>query len=381
MEAEIKRLAPRALRIRPPKPVRVDTQTLVYPFDESFARFLVSYPRTPSRVLWDVFEIEAERLEPLFEEIREFVRSERPRWLADGVKISIPAPEQCDFPASGLQIRGTIKNAIVEGARAHGMEVEVDAESPDLELIVRGRKRPLVLSIDLAGGSMHARGYRLEEGEAPLKENVAAQMLMLARWDVRTEMLIDPLAGAGTIPIEAALMARGAPLWAAPKKPAIDRIPPFAGRGSAQGDLFADAQPVIVANEIHTPLIEAMRRNAARAGAADQVLSLHGDLRDLTRERIVREVERKGWEPLERGLLIANPPYGERLKKTRGGEPDLAALYAALFDLYRTLGKGWRAAFIVANDEFERSFQMKPAMKKPIWNGSIRAFALVYGPS
>jgi 23S rRNA G2445 N2-methylase RlmL len=78
-------------------------------------------------------------------------------------------------------------------------------------------------------------------------------------------------------------------------------------------------------------------------------------------------------ESLEfRGLLIANPPYGERMQLP-------PRLYGDLFQLYRSLGSGWRAAFIVANEDFEAAFRAKPSMKKPIWNGPIRAWALVYG--
>src|SRR5688572_33055639 len=118
MEAEIKRLAPRALPgFRPPKPERVDTQTLLYPFDPAFARFLVTYLRTPSRVLWDVGALDAERLEPLYAEVRALIEEERPAWLGAGTRISVAVPDGTDLPASGLQIRGTIKNAIIDGAQ------------------------------------------------------------------------------------------------------------------------------------------------------------------------------------------------------------------------------------------------------------------------
>jgi 23S rRNA G2445 N2-methylase RlmL len=349
MEAEVKRLAPRAIAQRAPKPDRVDTQTLLYPYSPELADFAVDYLRTPSRVMRDLFAAHSARLEPLYDELRAWIGSGRPAFL-DGVRtISVRVVEPIDFPASGLQLRGTIKNAIIDGARGHGIDVDLDPERADLTITVRGKTKPLILGIDLAGGSMHERGYRVEQGEAPLKETLAAQMLILSRWDTRTELLVDPLAGAGTIPIEAALMALGAPHERARNKP----------------DLFGDARPEIIANEIHTPLADAMKRNAERAGVAKFVQIRHGDLRDLSIEA-------------NRGLLIANPPYGKRLEKGRGGERDVLDVYADLAALHRRLGKDFRAAYIVANDEFEQIYGGKPSMKKPMWNGPIRAWFLTY---
>jgi 23S rRNA G2445 N2-methylase RlmL len=386
MEAEVKRLAPRALgSIRLPKPIRVDTQTLLYPFDPRFASFAVNYLRTATRVLWDLLEISSERLEPLYDEVKAWIEGARPAWLAAGkTRISVRVPDACEFPASGPQIRGTIKNAIIDGARAHGLEVALDPDDPDVELIVRGRVRPLVLSIDLAGRSMHERGYRREDGEAPLKETVAAQLLILARFDPRKDVLIDPMAGGGTIPIEAALMGIGAPIWTPPRRPLADRIALLGGVLDPGRDLFADAKPVIVANEIHTPAVEAMRRNIGRAGVRDRVLVRHGDFRSLDRRalaKLLAEERLAKWpEGVDgaTGLVLANPPYGQRLERGRGTGAELEKVYEDLAAFCRGLGHGWRAAFIIANDTFEPIFERKPAIKKPIWNGSIRAWFLLY---
>jgi 23S rRNA G2445 N2-methylase RlmL len=347
MEAEIKRLTVRALGRRAQDPERVDTQTLLYPYEEDFAKFAAAYLRTPSRVMRDLFEAHSARLEPLYDELRSWIGKEPPKWLEGVRSISVRVVDPVDFPSSSLQLRGTVKNAIIDGAKAHGIEIELDPERPDLEITIRGKQRPLIMGIDLYGGSMHERGYRLEEGEAPLKETLAAQMLILARWDPRSEALIDPLAGAGTIPIEASLMALGAPLRA----------------GQGHKHLFADSKPNILANEIHTPLVDALKRNARRAGTEQLVRVRHGDL---------REIEANS----ERGLLIANPPYGKRLEKGRGGEREVLDLYADLSALQDKLG--YRAAYIVANDDFEDVYNKKVTMKKPMWNGPLRAFFLMY---
>lgn len=394
MEAELKRVARRALPgFKLAEPERIDTQTLVYPFDPALAAVAVSYLRTPSRVLWDLVETSAARLEPLYEEVRAFVAAERPPWLDDGTSISVYVPDATDFPASALQLRGTIKNAIIDGARDHGLEVRLDPDDPDVPIIARAvRGTPgFVLGIDLAGAGMHARGYRLEEGEAPLKETLAAQILMLARWDSRTEVLLDPLAGGATIPLEAAQMAVAAPLWVPPRTPAIARVPSLGvvvrevTSRPRRGELFPDARAVIIANEIHTPLVAAARRNIERAGAQDLVAQLHGDLRALDVERLAKlagEGRPSRWPEApdwSKGLIVANPPYGKRLERGRGGEDDVAEIYEALRALWVRL-PGWRAAFIVAHEAFEDIFGVRPVMKKPMWNGPIRAWLLVYGP-
>jgi 23S rRNA G2445 N2-methylase RlmL len=127
-----------------------------------------------------------------------------------------------------------------------------------------------------------------------------------------------------------------------------------------------------------------MRRNIHRAGAEERVFVHHGDFRDLDRARLEKVLSKQrllSWPEsidVSRGLVIANPPYGERLKSARGRTQDLDVVYTELRDFCRGLGRGWRAAFIVANDAFEGIFGQKPLMKKPIWNGSIRAWFLLY---
>src|SRR5262249_42496620 len=101
MEAEVKRLAPRAIAHRPPKPIRVDTQTLLYPYSPELAELAVDYLRTPSRVMRDLFSADAERLEPLYAELRSWIETERPTWLERVCTLSVRVVEPIDFPASG----------------------------------------------------------------------------------------------------------------------------------------------------------------------------------------------------------------------------------------------------------------------------------------
>lgn len=377
MEAEVKRLARRGLTDwADPRPKRVDTQTLVYPFTPDLAWLAVNYLRTPSRVLWDVFATDAARLDPLYEDVCDWAQSELLEWLPDDAGISVRAKQVRDFPASASQIQGTVKNAVVDGRRVRGQHVQLETENPDVLLSVRGDEGGLTISVDLGGRSLHERGYRLNRTQAPLRENLAAQILMLARWDARRETLIDPMCGSGTFPIEAASMARAAPLWVGGRKSAAASMPLYSGRETPV--LFDDTRPTIIANDLHTPAIDATRENAVRAGMQDHLLMLHGHFEDLTIERMTRAARKDPpphWpdEPsFEQGLIVCNPPYGERL------ETDLEELYFGLRDWAEGFGSGWRAAFLVADRDMIDIFGRPPRLEKPMHNGPIRSRLLVF---
>src|SRR5262249_1691373 len=119
-----------------------------------------------------------------------------------------------DFEASPLQLRGVVKNAIIEALASRSVSAELEADSPEIVFVVRRsgipEERRTSVGIDIGGGARHRRGARVAMGPAPLRETMAAQLIMLSRWDARTEPLVDPMAGGGTIPIEAAGLAAGA---------------------------------------------------------------------------------------------------------------------------------------------------------------------------
>jgi 23S rRNA (guanine2445-N2)-methyltransferase len=370
MAGELARLAARALKRRPPEPRKHGPGSLVYPFDAELADLAVRYHRTSTRVLWDLYQSRAPRLEPLYDELRADGAADQRPWWWDGATVSIRARNLGGFAAGAMQVVGAVKNAVVDAAAARGARLRVEPERPDLPLVLRMADDELTLSIDLGGGSQSQRGWRREAGEAPLREHLAAVLLMLARWDARTDVLVDPMCGAGTIPIEASLMARAEPLL--PRMDAaLARLPAFAGVTGPRGPLFADAEPAIVGNELDVHLAAGARRNAAAAGAAQRVDLVAGDFRDLARSRIVELAAARGRSAAS-GVILANPPYGERLDPG-----DLERLYRDLGAWCRGFA-GWRAAFLVANPAFEAAFGRRPRVKKPLANGPVRGYFLLY---
>jgi 23S rRNA G2445 N2-methylase RlmL len=218
----------------------------------------------------------------------------------------------------------------------------------------------LVVSIDLGGGSLSQRGWRREHGEAPLREHLAAVLLMLARFDPRRDALVDPMCGAGTIPIEAVHLARATPR----------RVPALAALGIDRpaAALFADATPLVIGCDVDLEALAAARDNARAAGIAADITWQRGDVAVLE-PRTIEAIARERSHEAKSGLILANPPYGERLE---GDE----ALYR---DLARTCRRfhGWRAAFLAGTPAFEPVMTEvlgRPRIKKPLANANLRAY-------
>lgn len=371
MAGELSRLVRRAFDdVRLTDPRKADVGALVYPFDPRVARLAALYHRTSARVLWDVIETHAPRLSPLFDDVVQLAESRITRWLWPDAHISVYAHNVQGFAAGERQIVGTVKNALIEAASRKGFEVSVDADNPDVVFSVRGDEHALRVSIDLAGRPMNQRGYRRDRGLAPLREDLAAVLLMLARYDARQDLLIDPMAGSGTIAIEAACMAKALPVFVPPRRPLVTGMPEFKDLAPAGGQgLFADTNPIIIASDVNPGLAPVMREGAEAAGVAGSVRVVTSDFRDLS-AREVRTLS--GADMLERGLIISNPPYGERMRQDE------------LCDLYADLGRFWagfpgfRAAFIVANPDFEAAFGGRPRIKKPLSNGPLRGHFYLY---
>lgn len=372
MAAELIRVARRAVGKRPPDPRKEGLGQLVYPFDRDLAWAAVTYLRTPTRVLWDVYRSRANRLEPLYDELVADIRGDaRPLWR-DGDGISVEARRVDDFAAGERQIVGTVKNALVDTLARRGIRLHVDPDRPATRWVARQDERgDLVVSIDLGGGSLSRRGWRREAGEAPLREHLAAVLLMLCRFDPRSDVLVDPMCGSGTIPIEAVHMARATPR----STPTLDALGIRAPDGARAAPLYPDADPLVIGCDVDLDVLAAARDNARSARCTEAITWQRADVATLTPDLVDDIARERGREPPRAGLLLANPPYGERLD-----EQDLEAIYAALA---RTCQRfvGWRAGFLVANPLLERVFLRaigRPAIKKPLANANLRAYFYLY---
>lgn len=367
MTAELIRVAQRALGRRPPDPRKEGLGQLVYPFDRDLAWAAVTYLRTPTRVLWDLYRSRAQRLEPLYDELVADLRADtRTRWR-DRDGISVEARHVEDFAAGERQIVGTVKNAVIDAAARAGARLHVDPNRPATRWVARmDAAGELVISIDLGGGSLSQRGWRREAGPAPLREHLAAVLLMLARFDPRSDALVDPMCGAGTIPIEAVHAARATPRITFALTPL--------GLARPAQPLYPDAAPLVIGCDHDITALAAARDNARAAGCADAITWQHADVARLSPETIA-DIARERGKPLTGGVLLTNPPYGERLD-----DADLRLVYGALADTCARF-RGWRAAFLVGNPLLEETFMRvlgRPRIKKPLANANLRAYFYLY---
>ena len=232
------------------------------------------------------------------------------------------------------------------------------------EFVVRLYHDECTVSADASGELLHRRGYRLAGAKAPLRETLAAAMLAGAGWDA-TAPLLDPMCGSGTIPIEAALLARGIP-------PGLDRSFAFqawpgfdAGvwhrvSAAARERVLPRAGVAILGSDRDAGAIEAARANAERAGVAADV---------EWRRAAISAID----PPPGAGWMITNPPYGVRV----GDRRRLRDLFAQLGNVARRRLVGWRVAFLSAHLELERQVGLPLETRFSTGNGGIRVRLVV----
>src|SRR5690349_4994281 len=165
MEAEFKRLVMRSsFDIRVEKPRREGEATLLYPFEAHAAWVAACYHRTSSRITWDLCSSDEVRLEPLFADLVPIL-SVDDRLPAENLRFSVEVGSVSDFEASPLQLRGVVKNALVEALASRGVASDVDGDAPDVVFVARragtSDARRTVVGIDVGGGARHRRGARV----------------------------------------------------------------------------------------------------------------------------------------------------------------------------------------------------------------------------
>ncbi|STX30146.1 N6-adenine-specific DNA methylase [Legionella beliardensis] len=274
-----------------------------------------------------------------------------------------------EFHGSSTHIRNSmygaqvIKDAIVDHFRKlSGQRPSVDKDKPQIRLHAHLKNDILTVSFDLTGYSLHQRGYRLQAGEAPLKETLAAALLIRANWPQLAEKgyaFHDPFCGSGTLVIEAAMMAAHiAPgllrqdqslihwvkhqptLWEKLRAHALTQVKP--------------TKVKLKGTDTNVKLIANARANAERAGVLPLVTFTHQALKDCHAES-------------EQGLLICNPPYGERLADAT----QLIPLYQQLGTTAHKAFQGWQVAFLTSNPMLAKAVGLRATKQYTFFNGPL----------
>lgn len=251
-------------------------------------------------------------------------------------------------------VKKAIVNKIVDQYHRRGFLPESGNEYP---LDVHIYKNVARLSLDTTGASLFKRGYRVEHGGAPLKENFAAGLLRLTPYN-GTHPLIDPMTGSGTLAIEAALIAKNiAPgTW---RKFAFDGFDWFDVNlhKEALAKAKTEVKPLeapIWASDIDQSVLEIAKLNAHNAGVLQDIRFKQVAAKDFTTD-------------LENGIIIANPPYGKRLKDRESAEE----LYKQMGEVLRPLDS-FSQYYLTADPNFEKCFGAKATKKRKLFNGNLR---------
>jgi 23S rRNA (guanine2445-N2)-methyltransferase / 23S rRNA (guanine2069-N7)-methyltransferase len=261
-----------------------------------------------------------------------------------------------------------IKDAIVDQFRDRtGRRPSVDVARPGLRLNLHIQGSRAILAVDLAGDSLHRRGYRTAGVEAPMKETLAAAVVHLSGWSPAFSpdgILLDPMCGSGTILIEAAMMygdtapglqrkTFGFMFWPRHDARLWERLVSEAVVREEEG--LARPWPKIIGRDADPQAVAAARKNVREAGLEDRIEISHGQLADISR-------------PAENGMVIVNPPYGERLSDRE----EVKFLYRCLGQTFRKELHGWQVGFFASNPDFASIPGIPWAKTYKLFNGPIK---------
>ena len=323
------------------------------------------WSRVASRILLPLKSFQAATAEELYAGVRAIAWS---RHIPGGGTLAV------DFTSTRSQIRHTrfgaqkVKDAVVDQLRElSGARPSVDRARPDVRINAHVDRDVATISVDLSGDSLHRRGYRRQSGPAPLKENVAAAMLLHAGWPEMAKAgkpLLDPMCGSATLLIEAALMAAdvapglcrdyfGLQGWCGHDAPLWERLLDEARQRRHDG---IPRLPDIAGFDIDRGAIARSGDNLLRAGLSEQIAVHHQSIADL----------HSPW-PQQTGLLVCNPPYGERLGAVHG----LTELYATTGEVLRDRFSGWRAMLLVGNATLGSRLGLHPRRHLKLDNGPL----------
>jgi len=342
------------------------------------------WSRVANRVFLELARFEAEDAEGFYAAVR------RIDWTAH---LGPDATLACDFSGHHPAITHThfgalkLKDAIVDSVRdARAWRPSVELDRPGVRVHAHANGSQIVLSLDLSGESLHRRGYRGAAGEAPLKENVAAGVLLRAGWpDMAAGQgaeLLDPMCGSGTFAIEAAFIA-------ADRAPGLDReYFGFVGWAGHDADvwsrLVSEAQErardgmaaaigrglegMIRGHDRDPGAIRNARANAERAGVQSLVrfdVRALADAAPVSRDAAVESAEHPA--NTAASLVCTNPPYGVRLEDRETAR----AVHRELGVVLRERFQGWNAAVLTGSPEFGLELGIRAHRTHTVWNGAI----------
>jgi putative N6-adenine-specific DNA methylase len=323
--------------------------------------------RTAVRVLQPMLEAHVESPDELYAAVQTLDWSQ---YLTPEHTLAVDCNVRDSHITHSLYAARRVKDAICDQFVARcGRRPSVDTERPMLGLNLHIYRDDAVLSFDSSGDSLHKRGYRPILMRAPLNEALAAGLLMATGWNGNVPLL-DPMCGSGSLPIEGAWIALRRPPGLTRKHFGFMGWMDFdiqtwtAIRDEARAGVLKQLPAFIGGSDVRPDAIEHARSNARAAGIGHLLTFERRDLRDFQ-------------PPEHPGVLICNPPYGERI----GDERELRPLYRRMGEIFAERCRGWACHVFTSNDAPWREIRLKPAKVTPFWNGKIACRLLRYEPA
>jgi putative N6-adenine-specific DNA methylase len=311
------------------------------------------WSRIASRVLWRIGEFSYGDENDLF------AAAKAVNWpgffpVERTIRVNVTAQKS---PLKSLEFATLkIKDAVCDRFRdAVGSRPDVERADPDVRVHAFLEENKGTLYLDTSGEPLFKRGWRAEQGEAPLRENLAAGIIKLTGWKP-DEPLLDPMCGGATFLVEAAAMARG-------RAPGSKRTFGFQKLKAFDASLWAkitqekpagETSPELYGSDNDPEALKTARRNLAEAGVERWVKLEQSDI-----------LQRAA--PAPAGVLVANPPYGERM----GTPEELAAFYPKLGNALKKNFAGWRCFIFTADLRLPKLIRLQPSRRTPLWNGSL----------
>ncbi|WP_195694990.1 THUMP domain-containing class I SAM-dependent RNA methyltransferase [Priestia megaterium] len=344
----------------------VDNGKVIFEGDELAIARCNLWLRTADRIKVQVGQFKARTFDELFEQTK-------------ALNWGDYLPVDAQFPVSGKSVKSKlfsvsdcqsiVKKAIVDSMKKHYNKTTgwLEETGSTFKIEVALLKDVATLTIDASGAGLHKRGYRVGQGEAPLKETLAAALIMLTPWNA-DRPFVDVFCGSGTIAIEAALIGQNiapgfnrdflseewpwmsASVWEKAREEAEDL---------ANYDQVLD----IAGHDIDHRMVKVAEQNAFEAGLGDLIQFKQMQVRDFT-------------TPKEYGIIIGNPPYGERLSD----RPSVEKMYAEMGEAFSKLDT-WSIYMLTSHEQFEQYYGKKATKKRKLFNGFIKTdYYQYWGP-
>ncbi|MBE6049846.1 MAG: class I SAM-dependent RNA methyltransferase [Clostridium sp.] len=340
--------------------VKTETSKVFFSGDEMDIAIANIHLRTADRVLIKMAEFEARTFEELFQGTKKvnwskiIPRNGKMHVVGKSVKSTLHSVPDC---------QSIVKKAIITHMSEAYDITKFNEDGPVYKIEVAILKDKVTLTIDTSGSGLHKRGYRENSGAAPLKETLAAAMVLLSRWQENYE-LIDPFCGSGTILIEAAMIMQNI-------APGVNRefvcetwpnIPDYIFKQVREGARRAEKRKNIKLKgyDIDTWVLRTAENNAFKAGVSDCIEFNHRDFKKFENSN-------------KEGFILTNPPYGERLSDKR----EVEKLYE-IFGRYKKEYPNWDFNILTSYEGFERPFARKATKNRKLYNGKLKCYYYQY---